>query len=142
MSLIHKQNFFNKFAKEVARAAGHPAAFFIALSAVVIWAISGPVFGFSNTWQLVINTGTTIITFLMVFVIQHTQNSDTMALHLKIDELLRALKEPNAALIDLEELSPEELEKIRKSFEEIAEKSRKDLHSGKNNPYEPTGCNE
>ncbi len=142
MRHARKKDFFNKFAKKVAVAAGHPATFFIACFSVIAWAISGPIFGFSDTWQLVINTSTTIITFLMVFVIQNTQNSDTMALHLKIDELLRSLKAPNAALMDLEELSPKELEKVRRSFEKIAKKSRDALRSGENDPYDPKDCND
>ena len=135
----HKQNVFNKFAKNVSGAAGHPAAFIVAAACVILWGLSGPAFAYSDTWQLVINTSTTIITFLMVFVIQNTQNSDTIALHLKIDELLRALEGPNAALIDLEELSPKELQQVRVAFERIAEESRKSWRSGDSDPYKPTG---
>ncbi len=134
----HRQTVFNRFAKSAAASAGHPAAFFVAVACVALWAISGPAFGFSDTWQLVINTSTTIITFLMVFVIQNTQNRDTIALHLKIDELLRALKGPNPALIDLEELSPEELEQVRNAFAKIAEQSRNSWRSGDSDPYKPT----
>ncbi len=134
----HKQTIFNRFAKSAAASAGHPAAFFVAVACVILWALTGPAFGFSDTWQLVINTSTTIITFLMVFVIQNTQNRDTIALHLKIDELLRALKGPNAALIDLEELSPQELEEVRGAFERIAEQCRESWRSGDSDPYKPT----
>lgn len=133
-----KRNFFSRFAKHVAEIAGHPIAFFVAVTCVIVWALSGPAFGYSDTWQLVINTSTTIITFLMVFVIQHTQNSDTIALHIKIDELLRTLEGPNAALMDLEELSPAELAKIRRAFEKVAEESRKSWRSGEYDPYNPT----
>ena len=100
-------------------AVGTPTAFLLALSVVVIWAVLGPVFHFTDTWQLVINTGTTIITFLMVFVIQNTQNRDTKALHLKLDELLRAVGGARNSLVDLENLSDEELDRLQREFERI-----------------------
>ena len=104
---------FTRFAEKTALHAGRPAAFLIALAVVLFWGLSGPVFKFSDTWQLVINTGTTIITFLMVFLIQNSQNRDTAAIHLKLDELLRAHGRANTAMMDLEELSEEELTAIR-----------------------------
>ena len=102
-------HFFDRFASQVTRWAGSPVAFGIALIAVVVWAISGPAFGFSETWQLVINTGTTIITFLMVFLIQQSQNKDSEALHLKLDELLIAVKGADEQLVDAERLDEDKL---------------------------------
>ncbi len=104
---------FTRLAKSVSRMCGHPAAFSVAVGALLIWGISGPMFGFSDTWQLIINTGTTIVTFLMVFLIQNTQNRDSEALHVKLDELIRANKGAHNALLDLEELEEEELDRIR-----------------------------
>lgn len=119
-----KSAFFTRFAKWTSRAAGRPGAFIGAVCALVIWALSGPVFGFSDTWQLVINTGTTIVTFLMVFLIQNTQNRDSEALHVKLDELIRANKGAHNALLDLEELEEDELDKIRADYEKLAEGAR------------------
>src|SRR5262245_9664159 len=116
---------FNRSANWTARATGKPAAFALALAVVLIWAITGPLFDFSDTWQLMINTGTTIVTFLMVFLIQNTQNRDTQALQLKLDELIRATRSARNQLLDLEELEEAELEKIRQSYEEMAEKARR-----------------
>jgi low affinity Fe/Cu permease len=101
----------------------------IAVSIVVVWAIMGPMFGFSDTWQLVINTGTTIITFLMVFLIQNTQNRDSEALQVKLDELIRATHGAQNALLDLEELEEEELDRIKAGYEKIAERARGELRS-------------
>jgi low affinity Fe/Cu permease len=123
--------FFARLAKSVSRATGHPLAFGIALLVVVAWAVSGPIFGFSDTWQLVINTGTTIATFLMVFLIQNTQNRDTAALQLKLDELIRVTKGAHLALLDLEELSDKELESVRDNYEELAADARAKLKKGK-----------
>jgi low affinity Fe/Cu permease len=86
---------------------------------ILAWAITGPIFHFSDTWQLVINTGTTIVTFIMVFLIQNTQNRDAIAIHLKLDELIRAVKEARISMIDLEDVSDEELEKLRRQFQEL-----------------------
>ena len=118
---------FNRIAKATARATGHPLAFVAALTLIVVWAVSGPLFGFSDTWQLVINTGTTIATFLMVFLIQNTQNRDTAALQLKLDELIRSQRGAQNTLLDLEELSEEELEEVRSRYEEMAKKARAKL---------------
>jgi low affinity Fe/Cu permease len=106
------REFFTTFATKVAKAVGSYWAFLIAVSIVVIWGVTGPMFHFSDTWQLVINTGTTIITFLMVFLIQNTQNRDAKAMHLKLDELIASLKAAHNEMIDIEELSDEHLEKI------------------------------
>ena len=111
---------FSRLARGAARLAGHPAAFLVALTIVAIWAAIGPVFGFSDTWQLVINTGTTIVTFLMVFLIQNTQNRDTKALHLKLDELLRGVAGARTSLVNLETLSDEELERLQKQFARLS----------------------
>jgi low affinity Fe/Cu permease len=110
---------FRKFAHRTSEALGSPAAFIAALVVVLAWALTGPVFQFSETWQLVINTGTTIVTFLMVFVIQNTQNRDMRALHLKLDELLRAMEGARNSLIDLEDLSDEELARLAREFHEL-----------------------
>jgi low affinity Fe/Cu permease len=117
-------SFFTRFAKWTSRAAGQPVAFAIALGALLLWAVTGPVFGFSDTWQLIINTGTTIVTFLMVFLIQNTQNRDSEAIHIKLDELIRSHKTAHNALLDLEELEEEELDRIRSSYEQLAEQAR------------------
>lgn len=100
---------------------GHPLAFALALSSILVWAACGPLFGFSDTWQLVINTSTTIVTFLMVFLIQNTQNRDTKALQLKLDELIRASAKARNKLIDLEDLSDEEMEELHKEFNQLKE---------------------
>lgn len=118
---------FNRVAKATARATGHPIAFIAALTLIIVWAVSGPLFGFSDTWQLAINTGTTIATFLMVFLIQNTQNRDTAALQLKLDELIRVQRGAQNTLLDLEELSEEELEKVRAGYEDMARKAREKL---------------
>lgn len=128
----HKRlSWFTRAAKWAARATGRPITFTIALVVIVIWAITGPIFQFSDTWQLVINTSTTIITFLMVFLIQNTQNRDTEALQIKIDELIRAVKNAHNALLDLEELDEDELDLIRKDYLALAKKARDDLRRGK-----------
>jgi low affinity Fe/Cu permease len=110
------QEFFRKFAHAASAAVGSAWAFFLALGIIVAWAVTGPVFAFSDTWQLLINTGTTIVTFLMVFLIQNTQNRDAKALHLKLDELIRAVHGARNQLVDLEELSDEELEQLQEEF--------------------------
>ncbi|AWK87760.1 low affinity iron permease family protein [Azospirillum thermophilum] len=112
--------FFARFARWTERISGRPVTFVVAVGLIVVWAVTGPLFGFSDTWQLVINTGTTIITFLMVFVIQNAQNRDTQALHLKLDELIRATKSARNGLIDLEERSEEDLAKVKGHFERLA----------------------
>ncbi|MGN6482501.1 low affinity iron permease family protein [Luteibacter sp.] len=125
-----KQGLFTRMAMAVSKAAGEPVTFAIALLVVIVWAASGPIFGFGDTWQLVINTSTTIITFLMVFLIQASQNRDTEALQIKLDELINALKGTNEALLDLEQLDEKELDRIRKVYLEKAEAARGDRDSG------------
>ena len=115
---------FDKLAQVVARGAGRPLTFVVSVVLVVVWAISGPVFGFSDTWQLVINTGTTIVTFLMVFLIQNTQNRDTDALQVKVDELIRVTEGARLALLNLEELKADELERIKAGFVELGRKNQ------------------
>ena len=115
---------FTRFAKRTSTLTGRPATFILAVLVIVVWAVTGPLFGFSDTWQLVINTSTTIITFLMVFLIQNTQNRDTEALQIKLDELIRAQKEANNALLDLEELDDKELDRIREVYLALAKKER------------------
>ena len=117
-------SFFTVCSKATARATGKPQAFLSALGLVIVWGATGPIFHFSNTWQLVINTGTTIITFLMVFLIQSTQNRDAEAVQLKLDELIRAMHGAHNALLDLEELEEEELDEMRKHYETLAQRSR------------------
>ena len=121
---------FTQFAKSVSRASGAPSAFLLAAAVVVAWAVTGPIFGFSDTWQLVINTGTTIVTFLMVFLIQNTQYRDAEAVQVKLDELLRTTQGAHNALLDLEELEARDLEKIRDSYARLAEEARAELRQG------------
>lgn len=115
---------FNRFAKWASTATGRPSAFVLAASVIVVWALTGPVFGFNDTWQLVINTGTTIVTFLMVFLIQNSQNRDTAALQLKLDELIRVAQAADNRLLDLEELDGRALEEKRQAYERLAEAAR------------------
>lgn len=120
-------NIFHKFAAKVSSLVGSPIAFIAALFVIFIWASSGPTFGFSDTWQLIINTGTTIVTFLMVFLIQNTQNRDAKETHLKLDELIKSVKGARTALVDLEDLSDEELESLHQEFKVLNERSQKEL---------------
>lgn len=129
--LYRRGSWFTRFAKYTARAAGQPGTFCVAVGVVVVWAVTGPFFGFSDTWQLVINTGTTIITFLMVFLIQNTQNRDSEAIQVKLDELIRSIDGAHLALLDLEELEDEDLERICKDYRELAKQARRDLRAGK-----------
>jgi len=121
---------FSRIAKDSATAMGHPWAFLLACSVIVAWALTGPVFEYSDTWQLVINTGTTIITFLMVFLIQNTQNRDSCALQVKLDELLRSTRGAHNALLDLEELTQAELDEFAKSYRVLAQEARKRVRQG------------
>jgi low affinity Fe/Cu permease len=120
----NKHSWFTRFAKRAAHWAGRPITFVAAVSIILIWAIAGPLFGFSDTWQLVINTSTTIITFLMVFLIQNTQNRDSEAIQIKLDALVKAATNIDNALLDLEELDEDELEMIRCRYLAMAEKAR------------------
>jgi low affinity Fe/Cu permease len=121
---------FTTFAKETSRWTGRPIAFLLAVLIIVVWLATGPLFGFSDTWQLVINTGTTIITFLMVFLIQCTQNRDSEAMQVKLDELLRVTRGAHNVLLDLEELEDRELDAIKDTYCEIAESAREQLRQG------------
>jgi low affinity Fe/Cu permease len=134
---VYRKSPFSRFANSTARAIGHPAAFAIAGAVVVLWLLSGPIFGFSDTWQLVINTGTTIVTFLVVFLIQNTQNRDGAALQLKLDELIRAMEGAHNAFLDLEELPENDLDGFRKQYQELARKAREDLRGGKRDTDTP-----
>jgi low affinity Fe/Cu permease len=112
---------FRRFAHATSRVVGSAWSFVIALATILAWAVTGPVFGFSDTWQLIINTGTTIVTFLMVFLIQNTQNRDATAIHLKLDELIYALKGARNSMVDLEDLSDEQLERLQREFASLRE---------------------
>jgi low affinity Fe/Cu permease len=129
--LHHRGSWFTRFAKSTARAAGQPATFCVAVLIIVLWAASGPLFGFSDTWQLVINTGTTIITFLMVFLIQNTQYRDSESIHVKLDELIRSIEGAHLALLDLEELDDKDLDRICTDYRELAKQARRDLRAGR-----------
>ncbi len=122
---------FASFARQIAYLAGHPATCILAFIIIGVWLFTGPVFGFSDTWQLIINTGTTIITFLMVFLIQNTQNRDGEALQIKLDELIRANKGAHNVLLDIEELTQEQLDLIKERYEKLAREARIDLDLGK-----------
>src|SRR5713101_8613649 len=116
------KNLFRIFAQSTSQAVGSSWAFILAVSVIVVWAVTGPMFHYSDTWQLVINTGTTIVTFLMVFLIQNTQNRDAKAIHLKLDELIRGVEGARTGLVDLEALSDEELTQLQKEFERLRER--------------------
>ena len=123
-------SWFTQFAKATARATGKPAAFVAAAGVILVWSITGPLFGYSDTWQLVINTSTTIVTFLMVFLIQNTQNRDSEAVQVKLDELIRVTEGAHNALLNLEELEEKELDLIRAKYASLAERARADLRRG------------
>ena len=122
---------YARISKSIARVTGRPGSFVLAVAVIVLWLVTGPLFGFSDTWQLVINTGTTIVTFLMVFLIQNTQNRDTTAIQLKLDELIRATNGAHNALLDLEELDEPALEAFRGKFEALARAAREDQLQGR-----------
>ena len=123
---MYRASAFSRFANWTARATGHPMAFALAAGVVLAWLVTGPIFGFSDTWQLVINTGTTIVTFLMVFLIQNTQNRDGSALQLKLDEIIRSIEGAHNAVLDLEELPEDELAKFREQYEQLARTARQE----------------
>ena len=133
---MYSQTLFSRISKWTARTMGHPVAFGIALVIILAWAVTGPLFGFSNTWQLFINSFTTTVTFLMVFLIQNTQNRDSIAVQVKLDELLRVADGAHEALMDLEELEPHELERLRDRYEELARQARERARSGQISPDE------
>jgi len=126
---MHSRSWYSRFAKGASRFCGRPHVFAAAIAIIAIWAISGPLFHFSDTWQLVINTATTIVTFLMVFLIQNTQNRDTEAIQVKLDELIRATKGAHNALLDLEELEDDEVDEFRKKYQLLAEAARREHES-------------
>jgi low affinity Fe/Cu permease len=128
---MHTVTWYSGFAKTAAHFCGRPRTFVLAVAVIAVWITTGPIFGFSDTWQLVINTGTTIITFLMVFLIQNTQNRDTEAIQIKLDELIRATKGAHNVLLDLEELEEEVLDDFRKKYQDLAASAREDLGRGK-----------
>ena len=128
---------FSAFSGYISRVAGRPRTFIIVICFVFLWFITGPLFSFSDTWQLVLNTVTNIVTFLMVFIIQNTQNRDTDALQIKIDELIRTQKGAHKALLDLEELSQEQLATIREKYEQLAREARAELAHGKKDTKTP-----
>jgi low affinity Fe/Cu permease len=126
-------SWFTRAAKWASHTAGRPMTFMVAVGIIILWAMTGPIFEFSDTWQLVINTSTTIVTFLMVFLIQNTQNRDTEALQIKLDELIRALESAHNALLDLEELDDDELDLIRKDYLDLAKTARTELKTRRGN---------
>ena len=123
-------NRFSQFSRWSSHITGRPIAFNVAILIILVWVISGPIFGFTDTWQLIINTATTIVTFLMVFLIQNTQNKDTEAMQVKLDELIRSIEGAHNALLNLEELEEEELALFRKRYFFLAEKARKEMEQG------------
>jgi low affinity Fe/Cu permease len=125
------QSWFTRLAKKTSWAVGRPAAFGTAVVIILVWAATGPIFKFSDSWQLIINTGTTIATFLMVFLIQNTQNRDAEAIQIKLDELIRATQGAHTALLDLEELEDAELERVRANYQRLAAVAREELRKGK-----------
>ena len=134
---MRNNTWYSQWAKHSARLAGRPYVFLAAAALIVVWAVSGPVFGFSDTWQLVINTGTTIVTFLMVFLIQNTQNRDTEAIQVKLDELIRATHGAHNALLDLEELEGESLDAFRKKYLALAREAREEVDRGERDTGTP-----
>lgn len=128
---------YAKFANQIARLSGRPKTFLLAVAVIVAWLVTGPLFGFSDTWQLVINTGTTIVTFLMVFLIQNTQNRDAEALQIKMDELIRATKGAHNALMDLEEMEQDNLDDFRRRYQLLASEARAELKQGRQDTDSP-----
>lgn len=122
---------FSEFARYIANLAGRPSIFILAFVAVLLWVVTGPIFSYSDTWQLVINTGTTIVTFLMVFIIQNTQNRDNEAAQLKLDEIISSLKNADNKELDLEERTQEELDKVKQKYSKLAKRERKNSSSKK-----------
>ncbi len=127
---MRSTSWYSGFAKTASRFCGRPRTFALAAAVIAVWIITGPIFGFSDTWQLVINTGTTIVTFLMVFLIQNTQNRDTEAIQVKLDELIRATKGAHNALLDLEELEEDVLDAFRRKYQALASSARTGIDQG------------
>jgi low affinity Fe/Cu permease len=133
----NNNSWFGRFAKATSRAAGRPATFLLAMGVVLLWAATGPLFGYSDTWQLVINTGTTVVTFLMVFLIQATQNRDAEALQVKLDELIRATEGAHNALLDLEDIDEDQMDRIRARYAKLAESARQGQKTGQTDTNSP-----
>src|SRR3990172_7684855 len=129
-TIMRNATWYSQFAKKTAHFCGRPRVFTLAVAIIAVWIVTGPLFHFSDTWQLAINTGTTIVTFLMVFLIQNTQNRDTEAIQVKLDELIRATKGAHNALLDLEELEEENLDLFRERYELLARHARSELRRG------------
>ena len=129
--MSNKSSWFSDFSGNAARAAGHPIAFVLVGAIVILWLVTGPLFGFSDTWQLVINTGSSIVTFLMVFLIQNTQNRDSAAIHIKLDELIRSIEGAHNALLNLEDLDQRELDSIRADYLRLAQAAREKLQENR-----------
>ena len=127
---MRRSAWYSRFAKAASHFCGRPRVFILAVGVIAVWLVTGPIFGFSDTWQLVINTGTTIITFLMVFLIQNTQNRDTEAIQVKLDELIRSTQGAHNALLDLEELEDERLDAFRARYQALAAAARAELRRG------------
>ena len=127
---MNTASWYSRFAKSTAHFCGRPRVFSLAVAVIGVWIITGPIFGFSDTWQLVINTGTTIITFLMVFLIQNTQNRDTVAIQVKLDELIRATSGAHNVLLDLEDLEEESLDAFKTKYQALAAAARSELRLG------------
>ena len=128
---MHNSTWYSRFAKRASHFCGKPHVFTLAVGIIVLWAATGPLFGFSDTWQLVINTGTTIVTFLMVFLIQSAQNRDGRAIHLKLDELIRGTKGPRNFMVDLEDCTEEELLELEKEFRRLRARNTAEQHEEK-----------
>lgn len=131
------QTLFGRIANATSRGVGKPGATILAVAAVVIWAATGPWFRYSETWQLVINTGTTIVTFLMVFLIQHSQNCDSSAVHIKLDEIIAALRNADNKILDMENASAEELDELRANYQILADNARREMPQGQPDKVEP-----
>jgi low affinity Fe/Cu permease len=134
---VYRRTPFERLSKWIAQFAGHSLAFAAAVALIGLWLVSGPVFGFSDTWQLVINTATTIVTFLMVFLIQNTQNRDGAAIQIKLDELVRAMNGAHNALLDLEELDEREIEAFRNRYVQLAEEAREEIRRAESDTGTP-----
>ena len=137
MTPAKSTSWFTRFAKKTARATGQPVTFALGVLVILVWAVSGPIFHFSDTWQLVVNTGTTVITFLMVFLIQSTQNQDAVAVQVKLDELLRVSPGAHNVLMDLEELEEADLERIREVYIRLAHAARRGVDHGRSDQGVP-----
>lgn len=128
--MLYRTSPFSRFARWTALMLGNPLAFVTAVVIIIVWAVTGPLFHFSDTWQLIINTSTTIVTFLMVFLIQNTQNRDSQAIQLKLDELIRATQGAHNGLLDIEELTDEDLNRLRARYAKLASATREELRRG------------